>query len=194
MVIKIHHSFIISLLLILFLNASAGSAAYSTQNSSDQSNLWEMKTHTAGSGMVEIYGEVEAISATEVLVNTGTREYQLPLGSRTKIFCNGLPALWLALRPVTSEAFFEAKVQINPQNEVVSITGVYWGEICVLNCWRWEQDKLYLKLAAPDSGRTYWRMVSPRAKIPKINWLAEDVEIYVLYNYQQNIRAVFLPE
>lgn len=194
MVIKGRHSFIISLILILFLNTSAGLVACPTHNSSDQSYLRKMKTLPSGPDMVEIYGEVTAISATEVSIDTGTRKYQLPLTSRSNFFCNGLPAVWLALKPVTSEAFFEAKVLINHQNEVVSITGVYWGEICVLKCWRLERDSLYLKLSGADSGRTYWRMVTPHAKIPKISWLADDIEIYVLYNYEQNIRAIFLPE
>lgn len=193
MVIKGRYSFVISLILLFFLNTSAGLVACPTQNSS-QLYLSGVKTSVTGPGLVEIYGEVAAISATEVSIDTGIRKYQLPLASQAKFFCNGLPAVWLALRPVTPEAFFEAKVQINRQNEVVSIHGVYWGEICILKCWRMERGKLYLKLSAPDSGWTSWRMVSPRAKIPKINWLAEDIEIYVLYNFKQNIRAVFLPE
>lgn len=188
------HRFIISLLFILFLNASAGLDACPTQNSNDQSSHLEMKTTPVESGLTEIYGEVVAISATDVSIDTGTRKYQLPLAPQAQIFCNGLPAIWLALRPVTPEAFFEVKILINQENAVVSIAGAYRGEICILQCWRLEQDKLFLKLTAADSGQTCWRMVAPHAKIPKISWLAEDIELYVLYNYQRNIRAVFFPE
>jgi len=194
MVYKGCRVFIINLILIVFLNTSAGLAVWATPNSKGPSYLWEMNAPLAGPGMVEIYGEVTAISATKVSIDTGTRKYDLPLAPRTQISCNGLPSVWFALRPVTPEAFFEAQILINHQNEVVYINGMYLGEVCVLQSWRMEDDTLYLKLTGADNGQTCWRMVAPQAKIPQTNWLAEDIEIYVLYNYNQNIRAVFFPE
>jgi hypothetical protein len=196
MVLKGFHRFIISLLFIIFLNTSTGLDACPTRNPREQSPLLEMKNVSTGPGMEEIYGEVTAISATEVAIDTGAQKYHLRLASQVQIFCNGLPAVWLALRPVAPEAFFEAKILVNLQNEVVFITGAYWGEICIVKSWRREQDKLFLKLSAADTddGRTCWRMVESNAKIPRINWLDEDIEIYVLYNFRRNIRAVFFPE
>lgn len=196
MFLKSYLRLIISLLFILFLNASVGLDACPSPNLNDHLYLLETENVPAGSDMVEIYGDVTAISATEISINTGTREYHLPFAPRVQIYCNGLPAVWLALRPVTPEAFFEAKILINRQNKVVFVTGAYWGEICILKCWRMERGNLFLKLSNVDAdfGRSYWRMVEPDAKIPKINWLGEDIEIYVLYNYQRNIRAVFFPE
>jgi hypothetical protein len=194
MVLKDGHRWIISLILIFSLNALTDLAACPIKTAGAQSWRLEMKVPSSQPDMVEIHGEVVDITAIEVSIDNGVQKYQLPLAANAQIFCNGLPAVWLALRPVTPEAFFEAKIRVNQQNEVVYIAGMYQGEICVLRCWRLEQDKLFLKLSAADSGQTFWRMVEPHAKLPGVDWLEEDIEIYVLYNNQRNIRAVFLPE
>lgn len=187
-------AFLIALYLILSHVNPGGLNACPTQNSLDPSYLWEGHIPPDAPGLLELYGEVTAVSATQITIDTGTRKYQLPISPDTQIYCNGLSAVWAALRPVTPEAFFEAIIRINQQNEVISIAGFYLGEICILKSWRMEHNTLFLKLTTPDNGRTYWRMAASHAKFPETNWMAEDIEIYVLYDYKKKIRAVFFPE
>jgi hypothetical protein len=193
MVRKGYHSIVIIVMILLFFNNKIGLNACVNPKSCIQDDSPENNIPLDLIGMEEIHGEVTAISATQVSIDTGTSKNDLRLSPQAQIFCNGLPSVWFALKPVAPEAFFEAKALVNRHHEVVYIAGEYRGEICVLQSWRVEQEKLYLQLFAVDSSRTYWRMVSPRAKMPESNWLAGEIEIYVLYNHQQDIRAVFLP-
>lgn len=185
---------IVIIILASLINLSAGLDARPADNVSDPPHLENMENLPSGPGWTEIYGEISAISATHVSIETGTNVYNLPMALGVRIYCNGMPSIWWALRPVTSSAFFEAKAFINKKEQVTFIAGLYCGEICILKGWRRERENLFLKLTGADSGQTFWRMVETNAKIPQFNWFDEDIELYVLYNYKKNIRAVFLPD
>lgn len=145
-------------------------------------------------GVTQRYGQIKAISAHELCLDSGKGIHKYPISSKAQLFCNGLPAVWRALTPITGETFFEAKLIINSQNEVIWVSGLYDGETCIIKEWSKRKEHIFIKLAPVESGPTVWKMVEKTAKLPRGFWLASQTEIYVLYNYKNNIRAIFLPE
>jgi hypothetical protein len=192
-------SFIAIFCLAFFFGASImgnpGLIACQRRNVTVTSGDWGEIPTRLEPGMTRIIGQVVSISSSMVEINTGVNQYTFPLAANIKFFCNGLSSKWMALKPVTPQAFFEATLILNTQNEVIFISGFYNGEICVIKSWRYCNRNLWLQLYAPDSGITCWRMIGDTAELPGGNWLEPDTEVYVLYSvYLQNIRAIFLPE
>lgn len=143
----------------------------------------------------EIYGEIVSIAPETVQLESDGKNILYKLSPEAKIFCNGLPSIWEAVRPVADGAYFESKVLVNEFNEVLLINAYYYGEPCVINGWDSVNGTLRLSVYIPNSSATKNFILSNSARLPKeSNWLSEEREVFLLYNYKQEIRAVFLPE
>ena len=142
-----------------------------------------------------VYGEITGITPTQVILNQSGKSTLWRLTPETRIYCNGLPAVWKALLPVTHQSFFEARIELGARREATAIHGFYQGEICVLKDWRSRTDgTLEVELTGADSGITRWRCLAPGARAPQASWLAGESEIYVLYNQNEAVRGVYLPD
>lgn len=146
-------------------------------------------------GPKEIYGEITGITPTQLMLNQSGRSTLWRMTPGTRIFCNGMPAVWQALLPVTSQSFFEAWIRLDDRGEVAVIYGFYQGEICILRGWRYLAGGiLEVELTGADSGITRWRRLAPDARVPQTSWLAEESEVYVLYNQTGAVRGIYLPD
>lgn len=142
-------------------------------------------------GLHQIYGEIAEISSTYLLLINGESDNRLNVASTSLIFCNGLPAIWQALLPVTAEAFFEAEVMVNDRNQAVIINGFYYGEECLINNWREEQSSLKIELISVVTGKTTENFLTGLHRSSDLNWLEKGQVIFVLYGMKGGIRAVF---
>lgn len=136
----------------------------------------------------------EGISVQPLTVDNGI--YQLKLAQNTKFFCNGIPSQWEALKPVAADAYFEAQLLVNREKtEVIAVNAYYYGEECVIkNCFR-NQGKLTVELVSVHSEATFSYPVNQAARLPAgENWRREGQVVYILFNCQEEIRAVFLPD
>jgi hypothetical protein len=147
-------------------------------------------------GSRELYGEIVAISPERLMLKgpAGTRGYQLD--GLTRYYCNGRRCSWDSLRPVAPEAYFEAVVILDRQQEVLAINGFYEGEECLIRGWSRNGRDLTLQLESLSGGPALAeRPVHPLAKLPEgERWVCEDQIVFVLYNRNQEIRALFLPD
>ncbi len=148
------------------------------------------------SGSQELYGEIFAISPERLVLRdrSGARGYRL--GGLTRYYCNGRRCSWDSLRPIAPEAYFEAVVTLNRQQEVLAINGFYDGEECLIRGWSRNGRDLTLQLESLSGGPALAdRAVSPLARLPEgERWVREDQIVFVLYNRKQEVRAVFLPD
>ena len=142
----------------------------------------------------ELEGEVIAISDTRVSIRNQQGVYQLKLADGARLYCNGLLSNWRALRPVTDRAFFEARLLLNSAHQVVMLKGEYQGTEAVINGLYW-QPGLQLVLLLPDTQEVTVRSVAANAIMPPGDrWRSNGQAVYVLYNFQGAIRAIFLPD
>ncbi len=180
---------IFSIFFIFFPMVSFGSSVANYPFRDEHENLFHLEP-----GMAEIYGQVVSISAAAVCLDNGVNFQWFQFARQIEIWCNGMPAVWMALKPVAPKAFFEARVILDSHGEAVFISGSYYGQVCVLQSWRCPENFLELQLFLPDSGEICWKVVSDDALLPAGDWLQEEIEIFVLYNRYHDIRAVFLPD
>ncbi|HBE77444.1 MAG TPA: hypothetical protein DDW65_06620 [Firmicutes bacterium] len=157
-------------------------------------------------GTHEIQGEIIEINAGTVTLYTSGINFQFRLAAQAKFYCNGYSACWQALRPVTSNAFFESRTIINERNEVIFIEGFYIGEECIIDGWQKIDGALYLRLLSvereqeeekekdQEQGKIRWTCVSGSALFPKEDWLIVGQLIFVLYDRENKIRRVYLPD
>ena len=142
----------------------------------------------------ELEGEIIAITDSRVSIRNQQGVYQLKLADGARLYCNGLLSSWRALRPVTDRAFFEARLLLNSAHQVVMLKGEYQGTEAVINglCW---QPGLQLVLFLPDTQEVTVRSVAANAIMPPGDrWRSNGQAVYVLYNFQGAIRAIFLPD
>lgn len=147
----------------------------------------EVKTH-------EVNGDVIGIDANFINISTENLYFKLKLMPQVKIYCNGLSASWKALLPITSNAFFEARVVLNPQNQVVMVDGSYRGEECIIQGWQGEKESRYLTLSVINSGISKRCLMNRDARLPEENWLLIGQVVFVLYNLDGKVRAIYLPD
>lgn len=162
----------------------------------DWSDLDKIQKNTPG--LVLLKGEIIGINATEILINSLTRDkeiYRLKLGPNTKFFCNGIDSQWEALLPVAPGAYFEARVLVDDEKEAIAVSGFYFGEECVVKKCYQNQEKLVVELISVISEEICTYSVNERARLPGDNyWKQEGQVVYILYNEREEIRAVFLPD
>jgi hypothetical protein len=151
-------------------------------------------------GVTETYGEIISITPITLTLWSQQALQHYTLSPQACFFCNGNPASWKALTPVTPDSFFEAKLLINQNAEIIAIDGYYYGEPCVIKDWRYREGRLYrLKVFSPGAQTTAWRTLTSQETSPGtfpsgLRWLELEREIYILYNLKGEIRAIFLPE
>lgn len=150
--------------------------------------------HSSVEGLREIYGEIIGITPLQVNVDMGAFYCKFKLSSRIRIYCNGMAANWEALLPITKDARFEAKILVNKQNEVVRLEGFYKGEECVIQSWHWDQGRLKLELVSVETQKLNFAFLSKNPRLPDGQWLSSEQVVYILYNRQGEIRAIFLPD
>jgi hypothetical protein len=147
-------------------------------------------------GTHAIQGEIIGINASTVTLYSSGISFRFRLAAQAKFFCNGHNACWQALRPITSNAFFESRTILNDLNEVIFIEGFYIGEECIIDGWQKIEGALYLRLISieKEKGKPHWTCVSHNALFPKEDWLIVGQLIFVLYNREYKIRRVYLPD
>ena len=159
----------------------------------DWSDLDKIQKNTPG--LVLLKGEIIGINATEILINSLTREeeiYRLKLGPNTKFFCNGIDSQWEALLTVAPGAYFEARVLVDDEKEAIAVSGFYFGEECVVKKCYQNQEKLVVELISVISEEICTYSVNERARLPGDNyWKQEGQVVYILYNEREEIRASF---
>ena len=142
-----------------------------------------------------LYGEIIAISPQQLILHCLNGDFNINIKSDTQIICNGMSGTWNALRPVTSNAFFEAEVQVNRKSEAMIINAQYVGAEYLIEQWTVYKGKINLKLRNPDTEEEKEIPMAFSAKVPtNPEWLIENQIIFVLYNLKGEIRAVFLPD
>lgn len=182
---------------LLLFNVTIG---YATTNriKPDFQRDWLDKIQKNTPGLVLLKGEIIGINETEILMNslTSNKEiYRLKLGPNTRFFCNGIDSQWEALLPVAPGAYFEAQVLVDGQKEAIAVSGFYFGEECVVKKCYQNQEKLVVELISVISEEIYTYQVNEGARLPRDNfWKEEGQVVYILYNEQEEIRAVFLPD
>ena len=142
----------------------------------------------------EIDGEVVSIDGSMINIHESGVYFKLKLAPQVKIYCNGMAACWEALRPISVNAFFDARIILNQCNQVVLLDGSYQGEECIIQGWRGEKQQLYLKLVSVSHHQYKERLVKNDALLPRTNWLFKGQLIYVLYNREGEVRGVYLPD
>ncbi|TCL61980.1 hypothetical protein EDC14_10299 [Hydrogenispora ethanolica] len=183
----------VSLLLLL-----AGKPAFGSERQfvDYQSNLREIqRIQAAYRDSREVSGEILGIDRKEVILRTagGIRRY--PLASRLQCYSNGRAALWEALQPVTPSAFYEAQALLDAKNEVVLLNGFYDGGEFVVKGRANASGGYRVTLEPVEGGKTATYGFSPQAALPPgEEWLAEGQILFVLFNFDHAIRAVYLPD
>lgn len=151
-------------------------------------------------GITESYGEIISIAPMSLILWNQRALQHYFLSPQACLFCNGTKASWKSLIPVTPDSFFEARLLINQNAEVIAIDGYYYGEVCVIKDWLCREGRIHsLKIYSPGAQITAWRIVTSRETPPgsfpsDLNWLGLEREIFILYNLRGEIRAIFLPE
>jgi len=147
---------------------------------------------------VLLKGEIIGINQREIVLSTSTGnegEYHLRLVPDTKFFCNGVISRWEALRLVAPKAFFEGEVLVNERGEVIAINAFYYGEEGVIKKIGYERGRQYLQLFSIASEAIIKLAITPGARLPAgESWKREGQVVFILYNAQQEIRAVYLPD
>ena len=145
--------------------------------------------------MKEVYGEILDVSPETIMLETNGISHVYKLSPQAGIYCNGLPSVWYVVKFVSDRAYFEADVLLNETGEIVIINASYYGEPCVINGWTGEDGRLSLSVYIPNSDDTKKLFLAYGVRTPDgPDWLTEGREIFVLYNYKEEIRAVFLPD
>ncbi|NLY73934.1 MAG: hypothetical protein GX075_01355 [Firmicutes bacterium] len=143
-------------------------------------------------------GEIIGINQREIVLNPligNEGAYHLQLVPDTKIFCNGVISQWEALRPVAPKAFFEGEALVNERGEVIVVNAFYYGEECVIEKFGYERGRQYLHLFSLTSEENIKLAITPGARLPTgESWKRDGQVVFILYNDQQEIRAVFLPD
>jgi hypothetical protein len=143
-------------------------------------------------GAFEIYGEIVAISREEIKLRTFSDLKIIRLNPAARIFCNGQPATWKALLPVTGEAYFEARL-IVAGDRLIAADGFYYGEEAVINGWEHDGGVLKVGLSALTGERSGVYTVAPNARLPAVDsWLETGRIVFVIYGIQRRIRGLFL--
>ena len=145
-----------------------------------------------------LIGEIIEINREEILINPSTTNngiYHLTLTPSAKFFCNGILSQWEALIPVAPGAYFEAQVLVNGQSEIIAVNADYYGEECIIKRCCQNQGKLIAELVSVLSGETFSCPVNQDARLPAgESWKQEGQIVFILFNFQDEIRAVFLPD
>jgi hypothetical protein len=184
------------LIIIGFILFLAYGKAYGTERNVITVNLREPELNRLkvnNRDWQELYGEIQSISATKVILRQLGSTETFQLTPQTELFCNNRACLWKALVPVAPYAYFETRIFVNSRKEVILINGFYSGEECVIKGWYDSTLGLEL-LLEPVCATTgsFKVLVNKNAALPKGSWLEKEQLIYVLYNYKQEIRAIFL--
>lgn len=141
----------------------------------------------------EIYGEVVSVSSHDLKLRVDEKDYVFPISQHTLIFCNGFPASWMALQPVSEQAYFEARIYINTIGNLCLVNGIYNGEEGIIRSYRISPGEIELVLYRPEQNDLRKCRVSKSARLPSISsWLQPERAVFVLYNYKHEIRAVFI--
>jgi hypothetical protein len=184
-VILVKRLILINLILIMAMNLPA--VTVTAQNAYKANGIPRIGLH-------ELEGEVVAIDAGEVIICKLGVCFRLKMAPKAKITCNGLVSAWQSLRPVTPQAFFNARAVLNGLNQVIVLDGFYQGEECIIRGWRSGDEQLCLRLTSMVDHRNKWRFVKSDARLPTENWLTTGQEIYVLYDRVGQVRGVYLPD
>lgn len=162
----------------------------------NRSEFENIRINNPGSVLLE--GEIIGINHWEILIIPLTAKndiFRLKLAQETKFYCNGIDSEWVALKPVAPEAYFEAQVLMNGETEVIAVNAFYYGKECIVNKSFQGQDQLFLELIAALSGEVFVSPVAKEARLPLgEGWRQAGQVIYVLFNREEEIRAVFLPD
>jgi hypothetical protein len=157
-------------------------------------NIDRIKPLQLVAGVHEIEGEILAINTDILIISEAGVDFKLKIAPQVKIYCNGLMASWTALRPITVQAFFDADVVLNGQNQVVLINGYYQGEECIIQGWWKNNEQICLQLKSSNDLHTKRRLIERGAILPKGHWLQMGQLVYILYNMAGNVRGVYLPD
>lgn len=177
------------LFFIIFLLATNSSLVTSaSQNSAkDKDQQLIQRAH-------QIDGEITTINGDFITVLKSGISFKLKIAPKVKIICNNQPSSWMALRPITSQAFFDGRIVLNELNQVILIDGYYKGEECIIKKWRLNKKLISICISSITNEQEKWRIVLADARLPVEQWLDVGQVIYVLYNRDNQIRAVYLPD
>lgn len=149
-------------------------------------------------GSVVLEGEIIGIDYDEILISqsiAGNDVLRLKLVQETKFYCNGTDSGWEALKPVAPKAYFEAQVLMNMQTEAIAVNAFYYGEECIVKKCFQNQGKLFLQLNSALSEEVFTYPVAKEARLPLgEGWRQTGQAVYILFNGEEEIRAVFLPD
>ncbi len=141
----------------------------------------------------EVYGEVRQITPQSLNLTTSngaSNSYQLT--EETHFFCNGRACSWQALRPVTKQAFFEARLLVDQKNRVLMVLGYYYGEeFLVKEIFSGKEGwQLRLFSVVHEKETVFFIDKGVFGIFPQLS-LQKDQVIYVLYGYYQKLRAIY---
>ena len=156
--------------------------------------IYELHLSQQVAGFHEIEGEIVSITADSLVISEAGIDFKLKLTPQVKIYCNGLAASWKALRPITANAFFDARAILNGQNRVVLLDGIYQGEECIIQGWCENKQQLCLQLMSVNNCKKNQRFVKSDALLPGERWLVAGQLVYVLYSREGKVRRVYLPD
>lgn len=149
-------------------------------------------------GSVVLEGEIIGIDCDEILITqstAGNDVLRLKLVQGTKFYCNGTDSEWEALKPVAPKAYFEAQVLMNMRTEAIAVNAFYYGEECIVKKCFQNQGQLFLQLASALSEEVFTYPVAKEARLPlDESWRQTGQAVYILFNGEEEIRAVFLPD
>ncbi|HBF40115.1 MAG TPA: hypothetical protein DDW50_22765 [Firmicutes bacterium] len=145
-------------------------------------------------GIREIIGEIVAINAETVRVTHDGMTDDYKLTADSQITCNGLSATWQGLRPITPQAFFEARLLVNDEGQIIAVDGSYRGEECILLGWFYKSGHLWLQLGAAQKNQTQWKVVKTGARQPEEGWLYTGQDLFVVYDRVGEIRGIYVPD
>lgn len=143
----------------------------------------------------EIAGEIVAINQEYLELKRLSISKRFKISASAVIYCNGYISCWEALTPVSQGAYFEARVYLDVNEEAILIHGFYYGEEGIIQNYQWIDKRLQLDLVHPQNGRRSLVYVSPQAALPEGDqWLRADQPVYVLYDMNDEIRKLVLPD
>ncbi len=183
----------VSLLLLLVGKPAWGSERISVDY---QSNVREIaRIQAAFPGGRQVQGEIVGIDRNAVILRTASGPSRYPLASRVQCYSNGQAALWQALLPVTPSAFYEARALLDADNEVVLLNGYYDGGEFLVQGWEQTRDGYRVTLEPADGGTAATYAFNRQATLPAgTGWLQEGQVLFVLFDFDKAIRAVYLPD
>jgi hypothetical protein len=148
-------------------------------------------THINEETVQTLYGEIVEINPGIIRLHTSEREYVLSFTRNARFYCNDSPSLWQALRPVYSNAFFEAFVKISCNGDLIEAKGYYIGKECLIERWENENDTLKLYLKTVEEEREMICPLAPDARVPGAGWLSTEEPVFVLFSIRGEVRAVY---